>query len=787
MGNNYDVLLRFILDEASKQKTKAGVDALTGDLTDVEKITRAVTKDFETLEKQIAQATSPKEFDVLERKLKDVDSRVKEITKSYSLQARVLRAEAADMISGFEKVRVAQIKAFGSRLGGISQTGLLASGALLGGAFAEANRFAKEAEDTGRATQATREWTAATKELAAARTKVDTVLLRETLPLLQKAAEIATQVADFIEDNPAVIRAALETGKIVAGLSVLGILASKGIALYADIKAIQLASQELQAANLQDQAASKQLQAAQIQAGVSNTSTPKGPGGVARAIQIAGAVTLVASSVILGASIGNSLGNAIAKLLDPKSKDLTTKETLFFGGIRPVEAAVQKFQLLEKNFLQMITLTEAGDKNIEKIFVKAGGVLQSVDQFWQKTLLGIDQAEKKAEDLLQVTTGLRGSEHEAEIVAAFEKWQAEDARIVQEAAQRRLEIVRESEGRIAQATAQFAKQVSSINASAAKRAESLTSNFLKTEAQAEAQYQEQRAQIIREGGEQIREIEEAHQERLRKMIQQNEEREADLTAARDALGLVKERRRFNQERAEEERSTRIEIAKQRADLAQRLADLDRQNQAERAQRLVAFQEALAENEAQRKEELKQAAAAHAEELKQIRDQRAQQLRELQEGLNAERLRRREVFIEQIRDLDAALLGERELRNRHYAQAIADAEAFFTAWRSKLPSATNLPAAGFASGGYASGLVRTGERGVEYIMSHRTTRAAESIIGGRLTQDALLNALARGGSSSRRSLTISDHSRFDGKISSAEVRAIKRETRNDVIRDFFGDA
>jgi hypothetical protein len=378
---------------------------------------------------------------------------------------------------------------------------------------------------------------------------------------------------------------------------------------------------------------------------------------------------------------------------------------------------------------------------------------------------------------------LSTSSHRDDVVAAWEQWQKEDARIVEEAAQRRLAIVRSSEQQIAQATAQFSKQVAAINAGAAKRAEGITSNFLKAETQAEISYQEQRAQIIRDGGEQIRDIEEAHQERLRKMTAEHEERAEDLTASRDALGLAKEQRRFNRERAEEERNTRHEIAKRRADLAERLADLDRQNQAERAQRLAQFQEALAENEAQRKEELKQAAAAHAEELKQIRLQRALQLRELQEGLNAERMRRRETFIEQIRDLDTSLLGERALRNQRYAEMLADANAFLLAYRNSLPSAGTVPAAPpYAVGGYASGLVRTGEMGMEYILSNRTTRAAESIIGGRLTQDSLLQALARGGGSSRRTINISDHSRFDGRISAREVRAIKRSTIAEIARE-----
>lgn len=769
MGNNTteDVILRFILDRTGQQQTKAGVDQLTGDLSDVDKIVKAATKDFANLQKQIDAATSPAEFDSLERKLKDVDSQVKDITNSYRAQARVARAEASAMVDGYEKARVARIKAFGDRLGGASRTGLVASGALFTGAFAEANRFAKDAEETGKATQATREWTAATKELATARAQVDTVLLREALPLLKQAAEIASQAAGFIEANPVIVRAALETGKIVAGLSILGILVSKGISLYADTKALFLGTQELAAAKLQDEAADKQLRAALIQAGVDDV-----PSGKKTDIPIGTVTALITANVAVAAGLSGLL-DKLQKTTDefkPGAGGLL--RTGISTAVQAIPGAGAIFGVVENLKRAFPQLQELSDKHI-------GGLIDKV--------LGLGKAaDKTANSLDAAVTGLAGSAHESEIVSAFTKWKEDDARIVQEAADQRVKIVADAEKRVTAETAKFTSQVASINAKARQRAESLTTNFNRENNQSFLKYQDERAKILKDADKEIVRIEEDHQERLRKLVMEHDERVEDLTAARDALGLAKEQQRFNQAEAEENRGTRTEIGRRRQDIAARLQELDAQYQAEKAQRLVQFQQALIDNEAQRKEEQKVAAAAHAEELKQIRVQKAQQLRELDQTLNAERIRRREVFIAEVRDLDASLLGERGLKIRYYNLMLADATAWLANYRRTLASASTATPQHDYTGYAYTGMYKMAVNGLpEYVLGGAATKAAESIIGGGLTEQSMLSTLARGaGRGSSRSLTINDQSRFDAQISASQVRAIKREAREEMIKEFL---
>jgi hypothetical protein len=184
-------------------------------------------------------------------------------------------------------------------------------------------------------------------------------------------------------------------------------------------------------------------------------------------------------------------------------------------------------------------------------------------------------------------------------------------------------------------------------------------------------------------------MEEDHAERIRQLRQEAADRIEELTASRDALGIVKEQERLAQAETEENRSFQREQARARKETEQRIRDLDAQYIEERARRQAQFEQDLRDNEAKRVEELARAAEAYQQELRQAQEARAQRLRDLQEGLNEERLRRREVFLEQIRDLDSSLLGERALRNRYYQDMLRDAEAFFAQYRAALPSASSL--------------------------------------------------------------------------------------------------
>lgn len=80
--------------------------------------------------------------------------------------------------------------------------------------------------------------------------------------------------------------------------------------------------------------------------------------------------------------------------------------------------------------------------------------------------------------------------------------------------------------------------------------------------------------------------------------------------------------------------------------------------------------------------------------------------------------------------------------------------------------------GKATGGELSspGVFMGAEKGREFVMSNATTKAAENIIGGKLTQARLLQALAGG-----RNVSYHDSRRFDASVSANDRRMIRNDT------------
>ncbi len=774
---NFDIIVRMLLDKTSSKQLEEGVKSLNKNLEQTEKHGHEISKfgsdpGLIRAMEEAAKAAQTK----LNPSLEKTTAQIRKATAEASL----LRKQAAALSSDFEKAQIASLRQTAGFIEGIGKSALLAGGATAGGIFALAKNYIKDAKESDALTQ---RWAASTKEIERAQERIGRIAAQAVLPTLEKAADIAGKVARFVESHPEIVEAAFNTGLLVAGFGTLATAVSKGIKLYADVKYLATIQIQIEAARLQDQAANKQLEAAGLRAkslGVGETDTetdvPTSSGMglmttiglIVAGIIASGAVVTLTNQVLEIIGVGDEIRSA-------RSQARANGARIYPGLINdPKERALQvelNKAIQQKNTAEVRRLTE----EIEKLGNKS---------------------KETTDKLSQAVAGLAGSENESKVVSAFQKWREDDARIVSEAAAQRIKIESEASKHIADSNAKYAREIQDINTRANKQATSIITNFRKQDAQDEASYQTERAKIIKNGGKEIRSIEQDHQEQLRKMSRDHDDRMDELTAARDALGLVKEQRRFNQERDDENRSVRLQIAKQREDLAVRLQELDGQHKAEQAQRLAQFQEDLKQNAAQRQEELAQAAEAHAEEMNQIRSQRTQQLRELQEGLNAERLRRRETFIAEIRDLDASLLGERNKKQQYYNLMLQDADKWLAAYRAKLAGITTTtnPFAGVTGtggavrvhdvSGYAyTGMYRMAANGQpEYVLSGAATRAAENMISGRLTQDALLSAIAQGAGESSRSVVINDHSRFDGRISAAQVRQIKRETKNETLRE-----
>ena len=108
--------------------------------------------------------------------------------------------------------------------------------------------------------------------------------------------------------------------------------------------------------------------------------------------------------------------------------------------------------------------------------------------------------------------------------------------------------------------------------------------------------------------------------------------------------------------------------------------------------------------------------------------------------------------------------------------IQDLDKFLAAYRSKLSALGTVGTR--AEGGYAGyGTYKLGERGYEWVATHDTTRAAENMIGGRLTQQGFLAMLAGGG----RSVVWNDVRRFDGAYTNQMREMVRKDPEETIER------
>lgn len=264
---NLDVLIQMILDRSEKNKVVKGLD-------DVEKNT------------------------------KDIDKANKEATKSSMMMARNISKNARLMSKELGELR--------------ESAGWIKRGAMplfqmgIAGFAAIALSARSYINNTKESNEITLRWAAATEKITAAQMRIGKISAEAILPLLEKAASIAEKTAAFVEKHPGIIEGGLKASIVAAGLGGIGLLVSKGITLYADIKMIAVGNMQLAAAKIMADASNKQLAAA---TGMKVPGAPvvggipsKGAGGPAGTAALAAApslgLTVAAAAGFTAVSVG---------------------------------------------------------------------------------------------------------------------------------------------------------------------------------------------------------------------------------------------------------------------------------------------------------------------------------------------------------------------------------------------------------------------------------------------------------------------------------------------------
>jgi hypothetical protein len=373
------------------------------------------------------------------------------------------------------------------------------------------------------------------------------------------------------------------------------------------------------------------------------------------------------------------------------------------------------------------------------------GMITATDRWLTSVLKTNEAADEGADAFERLSAAIRGSKQEADVVKAYEDMLKSEKEATSKYGADMTKTMEDAYKDLNKANAKYTGDVAKINAKLSGDLADYAHDFAKTENEARDKHIQEHVKVVREGNEEIIRIRQNHQAKLEELEREHNQNVQDLLGDRDALGLVEEERRYQDELAAANKEVSAEIRRRRQETATKLQEMDVEYAQEKAKRLVDYLEKVNERKLQAEQEKAERLKEYEEEKKEIRLQRAEKLRELQIAHREEIIRIRQAFIDRVRDLNAALLGETELKRRHYAMMLNDAQAFVDAYRRKMnlgsiPTGTQ-PVPGKAGGGYSSGVVNTGEVGPEFILSHSTTKAAERAVKGSLNQKNVLGAIA----------------------------------------------
>jgi hypothetical protein len=727
------ILLKMGVDEASTKKALAL-------FTDYQKQINSLEAKSIELSKALKEALDKGE---------NADELSKELVVIGQTLARVKKAADDALVTGFktdverateaakkfnDQLKDAQKNAFllrdiGEKLGQvggrIASAGQSVLNPLLGAqsSYLQAQLAIQQAG--GVMDESARRWQTAQQEMEASYNRIGAVTTQELLPLIEPVADLVQQIASLIEANPELVKLALSIGvggvALGNGLQIAGSIA----ALLGTLKGLGI-----------------------VGAGGTAAGGAAGAGAIGAAGSALGTVTLMATAVIIGSELGSLIGNAIAAQIygkDYKPQSIADAAITAFkipAGIWTEEMKI--LAVVGQQFGVSADWFNKGVHNLNSGITVLDKVLNGLPLIGDGT---------PAAAPAPASTGLT-----AEQLSAFADYQ--------KATMDRQTFEMESEqARTAIVDAQGAERVAMEQANEAERTRALA-DFARSQARAEEDYYRQRSQAVRSQNKANQRAEEDHQRQMAKLRRDHLGRVDDLERDRDALGLVEEQRNYDQQRSDAEDDYRVATRRRSEDWADQLAQMDFNYQLQNSRRQEDFDLRLAEMDAQHAAEMIKWQANADARLKAFDVQNAKELVQL----HANETNRYNI-------LRAAALNDQSATQNAAARLT-------TQYRNWLQTQMNLTSGSMGSragGGYTNsdGLYRMAEGNKkEFTFDNSSTLAAERMLGGSLTQDALLRTIARGNKGSgslSRSASLSNKTTFVGAFSDAEKAAMRKMT------------
>jgi len=821
-----EAILRLSFDKKAVAEGKKGIELVKAELD-------RLGKEADDARAAIAAALNAKrDAAELVAKLKSIETAIDDVKRAAKegLSKQLFEQTKAEL------ERTAELAdKLGSSFGQLGLAGGVAFGALL----LSANKYTST---VGMASQTGRDWAAATDQMSQSQLKLGQATATALLPLMEKSANLMETAANFAQEHPGAVKAALGLAGGAAAVGAIGSLAAQGIKLYTDVKF-------LAAAAMQSKAADKMLVAAGIQA--------KSAGGMGAGLLAKGAAAVGGAGAVGAAGIGAGLlvgGTALGGLGYEAIRALAP------GGDK--WASTGQIVSTMGGGLGMMAGYALGDEDpmarANKWFADVAYALGEIDEAAYNAAHGLDAASEALEgvsdqplisqEALDTYIGYQQqvadadrqySQQRQQIVEQYgqqrsdaeERYEASRAEAVENYGERKAQEEEDFQRRRARqlsdflaasedawqdyqdsvADAQTAAQRAQTQANQryAQQTRQLLADAARASREAETNYYQQRQAASQRYSIETQRAEEDHLRQMRRLQQDHQMSLEDAVRSNDAIGFLQEQRNYNVTRQRAEEDHQVEMARNSEDFAEQLRQMEEEYAEQQAQRdeerqrrleemaaqfeedraqrqadfeqrqaeqLAQFEEARAQRQAdfeqrqadedadraianERAEQQFQDQSArmdeqHVTEMKQLEEAKDEQLAALENQYQQEKQQRDTAFADQLRALDAALLGEKNTRSKYYAQMESDFTAWLTRMRGRIGSQQpGYPAgrtsggypAGRAAGGYATnGVYRLGEQGLrEFVLSGPSTVSAERTLGGPLSQDGILAALAGG--------------------------------------------
>lgn len=789
------ILLSLGIDKTSLEKGISEFKKIQGAVQELE-------KEAENLRQKIKAALQAKDAKELEIELEKTTQTITELKKQASAALSAGFVSAADAAKRMneelrETQHYAQQAAYNLRDVGekLNQIGGMASNVgngILNPIMGMVNTYLQTAPIYD---ESAARWNAAQKEMQASFARIGGVAVDKLLPLVESTSDLVKQIADLLEKHPGIVALALGVGGgLKAGGMVLqGIgqyqmmqgtlqhltgntlqgLAGNAIAKYigsaATVSSTSMAARLAMAGAGQTGATASQfvlapgLAKAAAAGGSALSAVPGAATLGGGALGGAGALGVYGLALGLGGLAGKELGNGINRL--------TGQDEQSWGDIL---TTVKQISAL------------ASPLNGVAQGLKAAGFEEQGNAVWEfvKAMNGLGDAAQDAEKKTSKSALAAFAKANVQDFIAFEKQKAEAAtqyaeqvkQVEADAAKQRLQIIEnfaaasaKAEQSYATANAQAARSFASANSQAAAQVKSqlgkLAADYAAQEKQAESDYYQSRSEAARSYSQEVQRAEQDHQREMLKLQADHQQRVSDLVDARDALGLAREQRSYEKQRAEAEGSYSLEAQRKNQDYARQMADLEASFAQARAQRLTDYRRQVAETENSYREARAQRAREFAaqqqeraqqhnlemarlkkeqeDQLKLLNQSSGEQLAKLREAYQKQSQMMQSAFIDRLNAMSKSILGD----TKAYEKWMTDNATRFQTELNKLGFKLGIP--GKASGGpvFADRTYLVGEQGPELFTAPRD---------GSIVPAGLTAALLRGGSASvnaQKSLTI----------------------------------